>query len=686
MLGGAARRADRTELVGLRHADINMELEDPVASSRRNKRQHRRLVRFEENWPGRNKFFWNGALVTGPDVQNLVITAGLIVLPVVLLFSMVLPIMCPADSEFYVEQFCGPKTSHGRQLGDVDTFDAENYRSLGIEADAERDFYKTTSAAVVTGGKHVGPEQISRAVSSTSAVPAATATQVHIGSSAKPVASSSTKPFLDHRRQATSSVATGKTSPIAQAPSASLLQHSYRPLTTTNSTGGASLTTTISSTSEQNRARYRGKQELPGHQYWAIVPLTLFLTALTLVTYFRTACTDPGIIPRESLYPAAVGGDEEYSKNGSRSVAAMMDDYDLCREVVPNGSVHIPGGSPEAEVVGSRSGRERAESRGGIELQEGEHRAADEENYSRSSSPSGKKKSKDIRLDHENYTNEQELQRMQDQRKTKLSASISGGGTAGAHAGSAGSSVEQYQLHQPDDRERYAVNMNRVLPRDNNSYSWSQTLGGGTRSTSNAKPEIEEIVNGVRLRRKWCTTCNLYRPSRAKHCRECNNCVHRFDHHCPWINNCVGLRNHKYFVLFLFSTFFLCAWVLTVSATTVFVQSPKSFNAAMRSFGRKGAASFLFFYSFVFGIAVFNLGCFHIWLISQNLTTNEEMTRPYPDEKNPFSMGVRRNCRLFWWGPVERSLLGGFVYSAASEEERRAERLAAGSVPLDAEF
>jgi hypothetical protein len=29
--------------------------------------------------------------------------------------------------------------------------------------------------------------------------------------------------------------------------------------------------------------------------------------------------------------------------------------------------------------------------------------------------------------------------------------------------------------------------------------------------------------------------------------------VENFDHHCPFIDNCLGYRNHKYFIMFLFS-------------------------------------------------------------------------------------------------------------------------------------
>lgn len=79
-----------------------------------------------------------------------------------------------------------------------------------------------------------------------------------------------------------------------------------------------------------------------------------------------------------------------------------------------------------------------------------------------------------------------------------------------------------------------------------------------------------------------------------------------------------------------------------------------------------------------------NLGVFHCWLISQNLTTNEEMTHAYGEtgSGSPFSLGWRRNCKLFWCGPPEKSLLGGFVYADARDIENASGR----DVPLDAEF
>lgn len=68
----------------------------------------------------------------------------------------------------------------------------------------------------------------------------------------------------------------------------------------------------------------------------------------------------------------------------------------------------------------------------------------------------------------------------------------------------------------------------------------------------NEKFQLEKL-NDIDI--PYCKKCNKHRPFRAHHCSKCNKCILKMDHHCPWINNCVGLKNQKFYFLFLFFAF-----------------------------------------------------------------------------------------------------------------------------------
>lgn len=59
-------------------------------------------------------------------------------------------------------------------------------------------------------------------------------------------------------------------------------------------------------------------------------------------------------------------------------------------------------------------------------------------------------------------------------------------------------------------------------------------------------------------RSTWCKKCRMPRPERSHHCSSCGLCVLRMDHHCPWVGSCVGWRNHKYFLLATWWSFWAC--------------------------------------------------------------------------------------------------------------------------------
>uniref|UniRef100_A0A7N0TB65 S-acyltransferase n=1 Tax=Kalanchoe fedtschenkoi TaxID=63787 RepID=A0A7N0TB65_KALFE len=95
-------------------------------------------------------------------------------------------------------------------------------------------------------------------------------------------------------------------------------------------------------------------------------------------------------------------------------------------------------------------------------------------------------------------------------------------------------------------------------------------------SSRGARKSRTVTVNGVQLRTRYCKICNIFRPPRSCHCAVCDNCVQKFDHHCPWLSQCIGLRNYRFYLTFLFSTWIYFAYIWSFSCWRIHKRIQKS--------------------------------------------------------------------------------------------------------------
>jgi len=160
---------------------------------------------------------------------------------------------------------------------------------------------------------------------------------------------------------------------------------------------------------------------------------------------------------------------------------------------------------------------------------------------------------------------------------------------------------------------------------------------------------------------KFCRTCHIYRPLRTTHCHECDNCVERFDHHCPWLGVCIGKRNYQHFFLFVFSNTVLVLFSMFISLHRMLSawkdENPNDFGGFLK---KEPYTIISVVYCFMFSLFLAPLFIFHLWLIKNNLTTNEFHKKTWKKMGgiNPYKKkNFASNCGAIMCLPIRASFI-----------------------------
>ncbi|KAI4341328.1 hypothetical protein MLD38_026062 [Melastoma candidum] len=159
------------------------------------------------------------------------------------------------------------------------------------------------------------------------------------------------------------------------------------------------------------------------------------------------------------------------------------------------------------------------------------------------------------------------------------------------------------------------------------------------------RPPKEVMINGRPVKLNYCETCLLYRLPRCSHCSICDNCVERFDHHCPWIGQCIGLRNYRFFFMFVLNAIILCVYVFGFCWVHVKNIMDGEGISLWKALIKSVASIALIIYSFLALWFVGGLTVFHSYLISTNQTTYENFRFHYDQQANPYNIGILGNWK-----------------------------------------